>query len=86
MSEIVDVNRRKQNKVFENRVLGKIRPKKNEEGTGIKTSFMICKPAYHHTACNSGTTLKFPSGVNTTIELKDVTPTFGNNAIWRGVF
>ena len=86
VSEIVDINRRKQNKVFKNGVLRKIRPKKNEEGRGIKKSFMICKPASHHTACNSGTILKFPFGVNTTIELKNVTPTFGNNGIWRGVF
>jgi hypothetical protein len=68
--EIVDSNRRKQNTVFENGVLGKIRPKKNEEERGIRTSFMICKPASHHTECNSSTILKWSIGVNTMIGLK----------------
>lgn len=71
VSEIADINRRKQNMVFESEVLGKIRPKKNEEGKGKKTSFMICKPASHHTACNSGTILKLFIGVSTMIELKN---------------
>jgi len=59
---------------------------KIEEGRGIKTSFMICKPASHHTEYNGGTILKFPIGVNTTIELKNITPASGNNGIWWGVF
>ena len=80
--EIVDISGRKQTMVFENGVLGKILPKKNEEGRGIETSLMICKPTAH---THTHTHTQLSIAANTTVKLNNIT-TCSNNWIWRGMF